>query len=361
VSRIKGEVLLVGSIPLKSAEEVFEACTEYLAPYVSCLPDGEFGPRSSWIGYLAKDVYARHPDIETLQVLDESRPTSLKDASNKWRFRIRPGTGKLVIDTGYADIALDSYSKFTAFRKAGKMPADVRFQVCFPSTGSAFRTYFDDAAEWPALARAYEDAVKRDIARLAQAIPAKDLAIQIDVCVEIRDMQNNLPYSPPRPADTKFEEAIQAVETLGSFVPPDALLGLHWCYGTLGGWPMVRIEDLELCTRLANAAVRRIPRRVDYMHVPVLRQAGESYFEPLRRLDIGDARLYLGLIHDSDGMPGFERRFALARRFAGRTPLGVASVCGYGRLSRQQTLSLFDLHRAAGAHVRASQHPGRHA
>lgn len=340
-----GELLMVGSVPFDTAEEVFRACGRHVGDYISSVPDGEFGPRTSWIGYLARDVYDGHPEIDTLSKLDESKPTSLKDQSNKWVFKLKkqPKPPRLV--TGYAKIALDSYRVLQRVRAAGEIRNDVRFQVCFPSTYSAFISYFDDPADWPSMASAYEDAVRRDIAEILSVVPADDLVIQFDVCVELRDMQNALPWSPPR--ETKFDETISAVTRLSSNVPEGALLGLHWCYGTLGGWPMVRIEDLDLCTRLTNAAAAGIARRVDYVHMPVLRQAGDRYFEPVRDLNASGTKVYLGLIHHSDGIEGFKDRLAIARRYI-NGDFGVASVCGYGRLSAAETRTAFEVHRQAG-------------
>jgi hypothetical protein len=173
---------------------------------------------------------------------------------------------------------------------------------------------------------AYEDAVRRDLSTIFVRIPADELAIQIDVCTELRDIQGALPHSPDRP--TKFKETIDAVARLASMVPEPALLGLHWCYGTLGGWPMVRIEDLDLCTRLTNAAIEAISRRVDYVHLPVLPDAGDSYFSPARNLRLANGtHVYLGLIHHVDGMEGFRKRMAIARRHL-KKEFGVASDCG---------------------------------
>ena len=42
-------VLLVGSVPLSSAEEVFEAVSSQLGTLVKRIPDGETGPRLLWI------------------------------------------------------------------------------------------------------------------------------------------------------------------------------------------------------------------------------------------------------------------------------------------------------------------------
>jgi len=351
MSRMSGEILMVGSIPLESAEEVLRTCGEYVGPYVSCLPDGEFGPRMLWIGYLARDVYHGHPDVETVQRLPESRAWSAPEKSSKWRFRLKPGVGRPRFDTGYGDIAVCSYATFERLRREGVIPQRVRFQVCLPSTGSAFVTYFEDPADWPAMAAAYEDAFKRDVERILERVPADDLAIQIDVCPELRDILGALPWSPPR--DTKFDETVEAVARLSALVPDRALLGLHWCYGTLGGWPMVRIENLELCTRLTNAAVARIARPVDYVHLPVLRHVGDDYFAALRGLEVADTKIYLGLLHHTDGVEGFRERLAIARRHL-RADFGVASVCGYGRLSADDTRKAFEIHRAAGAELRAA-------
>jgi hypothetical protein len=351
MAKIGGEILLVGSIPLNSASEVFETSHRHLDPYVSCLPDGECGPRTIWIGYLARDVYDGHPDIETVQRLDEGRPTSFSDKSNRWVFRLKNSGAVPRITTGYAKFAVDSYAEFIKLRRAGKLSDKVRFQVCFPSAASAFTSYFDDPKDWPQMAEAYEDAFRRDIQEILEKVPPDDLVIQIDVCVELRDLKGGLPGSPPRP--NKLEETAEAVARLGMHVPSGVAFGVHWCYGTLGGWPIVRIEDLDLCTRLSNATVKSLGRAVDYIHMPVLRQAEDAYFAPLKNLNTGDARIYLGIIHHTDGMEGFRRRLQVARRHL--RDFGVASVCGYGRLSAEETRAAFELHRDAGAWLKSGR------
>jgi hypothetical protein len=342
---------MVGSIPLPDADAVFRGCANYVGRHVSCLPDGEFGPRALWIGYLAKHVYHGHPDIETVQRLPEENEWRAPTPSSKWRFRVKPGAGVPRLDTGYADIALRSYEIFRRLRDEGVIPAGIRFQVCFPSSGSAFVTYFEDIADWPRMTAAYEDAYRRDLARILERVPARDLAIQIDFCPEIRDIVDAFPWSPHRPG--KFENWIAAVARQAAMVPDEALLGLHWCYGTLGGWPMIKLDDLDFCTRLTNAALARIERVVDYVHMPVLRHAGDAYFAPLRGLEAGDAKVYLGLLHHSDDLAANLARIATARKHLA-ADLGVASVCGYGRLSEDDTRKAFELHAAVGAALRSS-------
>jgi len=344
IQRVRSDLLLVGSIPLVSAAEVFETSYRYLGPYLASLPDGETGPRTIWIGYLASDVYDGHPDIRTVQKLDVSKSTSFKDTSNRWIFRLKDPTSVPCFETGYARFALDSYAELMRLRVAGKISKKVRFQVCFPSAGSAYAAYFDDPNDWPRMAEAYEDAFRCNIEQILGTIPADDLAVQIDVCVELRDIKGELVGSAPR--SNKLKETAQAVARLASHVPAEVVLGVHWCYGTLGGWPIVRIDDLDLCTRLSNATVSDASRPVDYIHMPVLRQAADDYFAPLKDLDTGAAHIYLGIIHHTDGMEGFLRRFNVAKRHL--KEFGVASVCGYGRLGAEETRAAFELHREVG-------------
>ncbi len=350
--RMSGEILMAGSIPLKSAEEVFRACGQYVGPYVFCLPDGEFGPRAAWIGYLSDHVFHGNRNIETVQKLDSSRPTSIGNSSNRWMFRVKRGVQAVHLKTGYAEIALESYATFTRLRDAGEIPTSVRFQVCFPGTGSAIIAYFQDPTDWPVMFTAYEDAIRSDIEEILAHVPADDLVIQLDICNEVRDILDAYPWSPPR--ETKFDETITGVSQLSSFVPDAVLLGLHWCYGTLGGWPMTRPENLELCKQLTNAAVSAIERRVDFVHMPVLRLADDSYFEALRDLDCEDTKVFLGLIHHTDGVEGFRERLTIAERHL-QGDFGVSSVCGYGRLSEEETHTALEVHQAVGDMLRAER------
>ena len=47
------ELLLVGSVPLETAEEVFRAVGAPLARYLAYMPDGEIGDRQYWIDGIA--------------------------------------------------------------------------------------------------------------------------------------------------------------------------------------------------------------------------------------------------------------------------------------------------------------------
>jgi len=51
--RVTSDLLLVGSIPAASTEDALRAAAASFAGpgLVFALPDGETGPRSSWVGY----------------------------------------------------------------------------------------------------------------------------------------------------------------------------------------------------------------------------------------------------------------------------------------------------------------------
>jgi len=141
---------------------------------------------------------------------------------------------------------------------------------------------------------------------------------------------------------------MQAVTQLSPHVPDQALLGIHLCYGSLGNKHLIEPRDLGLLTRLANASVERVQRRVDYFHMPVPKSRTDSaYFEPLADLDLKGAKLYAGLIHYADGVEGAAARLkALKKHY--RSEVGIATECGIGRIPPEQDFRTFlKLHAAA--------------
>ena len=61
-----GDLLLVGSIPLDTPEQVFRRVGGPLGPHLAYMPDGEVGERRYWIDGIAYRVFNGHPEIETL-------------------------------------------------------------------------------------------------------------------------------------------------------------------------------------------------------------------------------------------------------------------------------------------------------
>jgi hypothetical protein len=129
-------VHFVGSVPLPDAETAFRTLAAAAAPYLLRLPDGETGIRKTWIRFL-QAVLAENPAIE---VADDVPPFKFTQWDGKLlreipRLRIKPGAAPdpARFDTGYAEMAIQSWGLFERLQTAGVIPAEVRFQVSLPT------------------------------------------------------------------------------------------------------------------------------------------------------------------------------------------------------------------------------------
>ena len=99
-----GGVLLVGSVPLRSAEEVFQVMAAELGDRVRHLPDGETGPRSDWIVW-QYPVLSSRPEFEVCPPGADVAPEAAAPADPRRRIaghaavrrpRLRPGRAVIV-------------------------------------------------------------------------------------------------------------------------------------------------------------------------------------------------------------------------------------------------------------------------
>jgi hypothetical protein len=355
------DVLLVGSLPFDDVEQAFRTAGELLRGHVGWLPDGEVAERKDWVGMLPPLVFSGHPDLEETLAppgpleqpdRDEERPPA-EDLDGFWLFRIRPGHTVRFDNLKYGRFAIDSYAVFRRLRDEGAIPPGVRFQVSLPAPHSAIDGFFDDSSQWPELYAAYLDGIRREIAKILDTVPAGDLVFQWDVAWEFVDMamgeKNFFKFWPKLTAEEKFQRHAEQLDGLWQGIPEEALLGFHWCYGTWGGWPMTAMPDLDLCVRMSNEAKRRIGRRLDYVHMPVVRQPDEAFFAPLDDLDVGDTKVFLGIVHHTDGIEDFRRRRDLARKHL--DTFGIGSVCGYGRVEPELLPEILRIHAQDAAEL----------
>ena len=295
------DVFLVGSVPVPgdNASDVFRLCGPALGDRVFALPDGEFGPRRMWIGALGQTTFSRHPDL-----VPDPELASLFEA-----YRRKPGLTSISLDgyLPYGDAALASYEYFRALRDDGVIARNVRFQVSLPTPHAAIGGYFGQIADWPMLQQSYQAAVVADIRRMLEHIPADDLVIQWDYCTELldivgaytgrREFEEYWSWSPKTSFSERFEQYTSSayVAPLTEFLPDQVLCGYHLCLGTYPKCPMVQADDLGVIVRVANALVANTPRRVDFLHLPVVPGAEKGYFAPLTDLNAESARVFLGL------------------------------------------------------------------
>jgi hypothetical protein len=327
-------VHFVGSVALDSPEEVFAAIGQQCGPYLKRVPDGEPGGRRLWISWQIPLLRANPmlapvgPGQVPLKLADDVDPRELH-------------FGEL----GYAREARPGYEDFLASRAAGQLPADVRFQVCLPTPWAVIMPFCQqpDAQQ---IYPAYEQAMLREVERVAHAIPHHDLAIQWDVCNEMLAWDGRRPNSGTFPGMEDLFSATFA--RLAGAVPSDVELGFHLCYGDLDGKHFIDPLDATKMVEMANLLVRAVGRPIAWVHMPVpIDRADDAFFAPLEQLELEPGtELYLGLVHAQDGVEGTSRRIAAARRHA--PTFGIASECGISR-GRGPELALDFIRTYAGA------------
>lgn len=336
-----GDVLLVGSVPFDTVEEVMSTCGRRLGRRLYAMPDGEVGDRSMWIMALPHLTYANNDDLEAVHVVapeDVKSPSSHEPEEMQAtysRFRLRPGVTETSVDLHFTEPAISSYETFRRLRDEGVIAEGVPFMVALPCTDDGTRLFFPEPDDQPVIARAYERGLQRTVTRILEHVPADDLVIQLDYCVEVLAIINS------RNRATRFE-ALTSTEYLAPMteaIVDDVRLGFHLCFGTWGGWPVGEVDDVGPVVEMANAIVANTPRRVDFVHLPVMPGADEHYFGPLSGLDIGDTTVFLG-VELGDGVEAMCRRAEIARGYL--PEFGYAHFCGYGRDQPDDVARLLD-------------------
>jgi hypothetical protein len=331
---------------LESAREVFKTYAAALGHHLRVLPDGEVGARKSWIQCQALLVFDGHPALETIR-----RPKSSdgfpRDYGDNWVFRLKPGIEAIDFDDlKYSGWALESYGIFREMRQQGEIPAGMRFQVSLPTPLGGSVSFFDHPRDRELVYAAYERAMVLEVEKICRQIPHDDLALQWDVCLEVLEIAANSPFL----AGDPWTRAGAQFERIAETIPSPVMLGYHFCYGDLAHRHLIEPEDLALSVRMANLAIARSKRRVDWVHMPVpIARGDDAYFAPLRDLQSDDTEVFLGLIQLHDGTEGSLTRARAARRHLSR--FGVATECGLGRRGRDTLDEVLRIHREVAEHL----------
>jgi len=324
---------LVGSVPLGSPEEVFRTTSAILGPRLARVSDGETGDRTRWIHWQSS-VFASHPAFEPAPAAD--------GYSAGASVRLRSGAAPSNLSfgpLGYAEVARASWATLERLERAGEVSPLLRFQVSLP-TALAPVVWFVHSNDHAAVEAAYEAAMIAEARAIAAAVPPARLAIQWDVAVEVALLEG---LRTPHFADVEAG-IVERLVRLGRAIPEGVELGYHLCYGDADHKHFKEPDDLSKLVRLANAIASRLARPLDWVHVPVPRSRTDAaYFAPLAELRLPrTARLYLGLVHRTDGASGAWRRICAAREFV--TDFGVGTECGLGRRLPETIPDLLKLH-----------------
>lgn len=351
------EVLLVGSVGLKDSEEVFRAVGPLLGGRMKRIPDGETGPRTSWVSRL-RFILEGNPSFEDdpQEVAAGGRITHPTEGTRTWkgsavvargappppRMRLKAGAqpeevriGRL----GYPQAAIDSYRRLCVLRDQGVVPKHLRFQVSLPTTAAflnAHLVYEHHAIVEPI----YRGQLFREVDEICDAIPHKDLAIQWDVSTEMGQWEG------VRHAHFPDIEAgiIERLALHCNRVPREVELGLHLCYGSYGGRHWKEPESTANMVEVHNRLIEKPGRPIDYLHMPVpADRSDDAYFRPLSGLKLHPGtKLFLGLVHDSDGVEATRKRIAVAAKYA--RDFGIAAECGFGRRPPETIPNLLRIH-----------------
>jgi hypothetical protein len=337
-------VHLVGSVPLANAEQVFATVSAALGSRLKRIPDGETGARSDWITWL-EPAFSDNPALEKSDQVFRVHA----QAPGRRRYRLKPGLAATDVrfdDLFYAEIAKSSYAVFKRLRDAGTIAAGTRFQVDLAPAHSVLWLFLVDELH-AAIDPIYNAGLKREIDKIAAAIPHHDLAIQFDVASAVFARLQRAEASPYGRTRAEMQERFSAILIdLGNHVPDGIELLFHLCYGDAGHRHVVEPTDMGDMVEFTNRLVRGMRRRIDLVHMPVPRDRSDAaYFAPLRaRRRNAETELCLGLVHYTDGVAGTKQRLATARQFV--TDFSIGTECGFGRRDPGTIPELLRIHAA---------------
>jgi hypothetical protein len=309
------------------------------------IPDGETGERSDWIAHL-ESVFASNPALEKSDEVFRLHPT----APGRTRYRLRPNKTVQDVQFGnmlYADTAIRSYQEFAKLKRQGVIPPKCRFQVDLVPAHSVIWLFLQDDLHMP-LDPVYNAAVRREIDKIAAAIPHGELAIQFDVASAVfARLQRNEHNAYGRNRVEMIETFGKILAGLADHVSADIELMFHFCYGDSNHKHVVEPIDMNDMVDVANDLCARVKRRIDLIHMPVPRDRwDDAYFEPLKRLGLTPrTELCLGLVHYTDGLAGTRKRLATAEKHVQN--FSIATECGFGRRPPATIPELLRIHAEA--------------
>jgi len=340
-NQLSSKIHLVGSIPLSSAEEVFELIGLEFAERCLRIPDGETGERRNWIGWQL-GVFEKQDAL--VNIKNKEREYQLHPP---YTFARGYGVEDLnFTDLGFAREAIASFSRFTRNQSEGVLPKNAKFMVAIPTPFApvySFISYADQLSVLPV----YEAAILSELEEIIKNIPHEMLTIQWDVATEMSIFEQVYGFQ----VENQWEFLTNALATLGDKVPHDVELGYHLCYGSMNSKHWKEPETLGMCVKVSNVLTNKLSRLVNFIHMPVpVDRMDDAYYNPLRELKVkDDTQVILGLVHDSQTYEKNIKRINVARNFL--PEFGIATECGLGRRDAHSMPGLMNLHNRLAEYI----------
>ena len=244
----------------------------------------------------------------------------------------------------YADIAAVSYAEFAKLKREGIVPKECRFQIDLVPAHSVIWLFLQDDLHQP-LDPVYNEALKREIDKIAAVLPHDQIAIQFDVASAVfARLQRGEPNAYGNTRGEMVASFAGILTGLANHVPAAIELLFHFCYGDSNHKHVVEPTDMGDMVDVANRLCADIGRTIQLIHMPVPRDRDDdAYFAPLARLRLKpETELSLGLVHYTDGAAGTRKRLATAERYA--NSFSVATECGFGRRDPATIPDLLRIH-----------------
>ena len=302
--------LLVGSIPLDDTDAVLTTAAAHLGTHLRRIPDGETGTRTIWVTW-QQGVFAEHPDLE-------EEPVPEGQYAPFPRYRARAGVDPAAIrfgSLGYARFAIESYERFAALKRAGAIPAHIRFQISLP-TPLAPLNNFAAVDQRAALEPAYEDAMLREVDTIADALPHDQIAIQWDIAFEMGFVEGIRTRCSRPGSTTRWAAASRASPGRASACPTTSRSAITSATATSDTSTSSSRRTPGGSSRWPT---RSTPRRPGRSRGCTCRSRATAPTRRSTRCSPGSAtpetELYLGLVHLTDGEEGTRARIAAAQEF----------------------------------------------
>lgn len=226
---------------------------------------------------------------------------------------------------GIAAVAIDDFRHVWQAKLEGQLKPDTRFIVALPTPYTMIAA-LEPSAYSAAVLAGLERAVAAELSSLLTKLPAKELAIQFDVCAETRLWESRgRQLGAPRDLP---ERLLQSFVALADAVPREAELAWHFCHRGPEGEVAATPHDAAQVTRLAGAIIASTDREPAYVDVPVPASRSDAeYFTPLANFSLWPSMdVYLALLHPGDDVERAWQRLYTASTVLGR--FGISPACG---------------------------------